>query len=119
MTPAACARPRCGGHPCTGPRTRRSLPGGCRPTIEAVEEQRPTLCSAEVTSDLAVATHPGPLTAAGEHFVAVASAIPPPTQGEVSSLDNYAATASVVPDAVIFAAGFESGGTGGWSAANP
>ncbi len=65
------------------------------------------------------ATHPGPLTAPGEHFVAVASAIPPPTQGEVSSLDNYAATASVVLDALIFADGFESGGTGGWSAANP
>jgi hypothetical protein len=65
------------------------------------------------------ATHPGPLTAPGEHFVAVASIVPDPELGEIDSLDNYAATASVVLEASIFADGFESGDTGQWSATTP
>jgi hypothetical protein len=65
------------------------------------------------------ATHPGPLTPPGEHFVAVASVIPAATLGEADSLDNYAATASTVLVATILADGFESGDTSAWSVTVP
>lgn len=64
------------------------------------------------------AKHPGPGTAPGEHFVAVASAIPAATLGESDSLDNYDATATVVV-ALLFYDSFESEDTGAWSLTVP
>lgn len=61
-----------------------------------------------------VATHPGPPTQVGDHFIAVASAIPVATLGDSDALDNYDATASVVLG-LLFADGFESADTSAWS----
>lgn len=65
-----------------------------------------------------IATHPGPPTQVGEHFIAVASAIPVASLGDTDSLDNYDATASIVLG-LLFADGFESADTTAWSLAFP
>ncbi len=66
-----------------------------------------------------VATHPGPVSAPGAGFVAVAAAIPAAGFGEVTSLDNYAATSSQVVEGPLFNDGFGTGDTSAWSSAVP
>jgi hypothetical protein len=65
------------------------------------------------------ATHPGPVSAPGAGFIAVAAAIPVAGFGEATSLDNYAATASQVVEGPLFNDGFGTGDTSAWSAAVP
>lgn len=93
--------------------------GVCPPTGSGGLDAEITLAPGATVTFAIQATHPGPTTLPGLGFIAVAAALPVASLGEVTPLDNYAATASAVLPGILFLDGFETGNTSNWSNAVP